>query len=102
MVLFDGCVSYESIETITNSMSSSRIYVGATRECSPPLDSMMAASYGCTVVLNKTRYSEYIFTDQENAVLYSDPKHLLEILKELKEDKEKTNKIGVKFSRFNS
>ena len=63
---------YREFQQIEHKMATAKIFLAGYKPLSPPLLSMIAASYGCLPVLNRTVWSESVFEDGKTALLFDD------------------------------
>ena len=75
-----GEITKGNFQILLEKLSTANCFVAKTRDCSPPLECMLAASFGCNVFLNDSRWNRAVFKDEKTAFFYKDHKHLKELL----------------------
>ena len=86
---------YENFANVEYNMNDSMVCITAAPSHRPPLLAMLAASYGCAVVTNKTLWTTSIFTDEENVILFNGIDDMYSKAKTLARDPKKAKELGL-------
>jgi len=74
---------YTSMKDLIYHMSNSQVCVVIFQEHRPPFFAMLAAACGCAVVTNRTRWTESVFENKTNAILFDNIDSVKRLVREL-------------------